>query len=201
MQKVVSNFARRYAVANLVAVLVLLVALVPAALAYTPANNAAPAGAISASNKAVPPGVRILAQFPLAGPPATRMYTQWEHGKTYLYVEQGSQQITTVDITRKKAPHVVNHQPEKAGPMNVDLGEGEPGPRRDVIPGVDNVKDPGTISVLQVGNPQDMQLLRAFGHDASNLVDRDQHLVFFATPSRLLIVEDARWNGMDYVTN
>jgi len=44
-------------------------------------------------------------------------------------------------------------------------------------------------------------VLQAFGRESSNLADRDRNLVFFASPAQLLIVEDGRWNGVDYTIN
>ena len=133
------------------------------------------------------------------------MYTQWEHGKTYLYVEQGSLRLTTVDITKAGNPIAVGHQPEMVGTeQNVIAADGGPlaiSAPHEAIAGVDNVRDRGTLSVLQADDPEDAQLLRLFGRDSKNLVDRDHHLAFFASATRLLIVEDARWNGMTYMIN
>lgn len=176
-----------------------------AALTHFAAISAAPPGATSPLSVALPAGVTVLAQIPLQGPPTTRMYTQWEHGRTYLYVEQGSLQLTTVDITKARSPRVVSHQPAATsntpkliaadgGPLDITAPNS-------AVAGVDNVQDRGTLSVLQADNPEDAQLIRRFGRESSNLVDRDHHLVFFASASRLLIVEDARWNGMNYTTN
>jgi len=67
--------------------------------------------------------------------------------------------------------------------------------------GVDNVRDRGKLSILQPDDPRDAQLLRFFGYNASNLADRDRRLIFFASPTRLLIVEDERWYGVDYTVN
>jgi hypothetical protein len=50
------------------------------------------------------------------GQPVTRMYTQWEYGRTYLYIEHGREQLTTVDVTKKQHPKVVNHEPAQVQP-------------------------------------------------------------------------------------
>jgi hypothetical protein len=47
----------------------------------------------------------------------------------------------------------------------------------------------------------DAPLLQAFGRDSNNLADRDRNLIFFASPTQLVIVEDHRWYGMDYYIN
>jgi hypothetical protein len=51
--------------------------------------------------------------------------------------------------------------------------------------------------VLQINNPEDAPLLQAFGRDNTNLADRDRNLIFLASATRLLIVEDGRWKGLD----
>jgi hypothetical protein len=70
-----------------------------------------------------------------------------------------------------------------------------------VSAGVDNVGGRGTFNILESANPDDAPLLQAFGRESSNLADRDRNLIFFASPAQLLIVEDGRWNGVDYTIN
>jgi len=132
------------------------------------------------------------------------MYTQWEYGRTYLYIEQGDKQLTSIDITRKQILRVVDHHPEQPIAPQLESADGgsiemfrQPGVRA----GVDNVRDRGKLSILQPDDPRDAQLLRFFGYNASNLADRDRRLIFFASPTRLLIVEDERWYGVDYTVN
>jgi hypothetical protein len=146
-----------------------------AALTLFVAINAAPAGATSTLNRGLPPGIKVLAQLPLEGPLATGMYTQWEHGRTYLYVEQGNLKLTTVDITKRRNPKVVNHQPEPVcRTQNLIAAEGGPlertAPNR-AVAGVANVKDRGTLSVLRVDDPEDAQLLRLFGGSAPTRIE------------------------------
>jgi hypothetical protein len=72
-----------------------------------------------------PKGVKVLARVPLEGLPVTGMYTQWEYGRTYLYLERGPQQITAVDITKKSNPLIVDHAPQKIEPERYqELSEG-----------------------------------------------------------------------------
>jgi hypothetical protein len=132
------------------------------------------------------------------------MYTQWEHGRTYLYVEREGANLTAVDLTRKYTPRIVDHQPEQVASPRYQLVEGGPievTPSSAAQAGIDNVRDRGTLSVLQATNPRDSELLQFFGPNSSNLVDRDRRLIFFAYPTRLLIVEDDRWYGVDYSIN
>ena len=133
------------------------------------------------------------------------MYTQWESGRTYLYIEHGREQLTTVDVTKKRNPRLVDHTPAKVEPPRyeetddggtIEVSSGSP-----VVPGFDNVGGRGMFSVLKSSDPDDAPLLRAFAHASSNLADRDRHLDFFASPSQLLIVQDVRWKGMDYTIN
>jgi len=168
------------------------------------AMNLDPTGAVSSVNVPAPPRVKILAQIPLRGLSPTRMYTQWEYGRTYLYIEQGDKQLTSIDITRKQILRVVDHHPEQPIAPQLESADGgsiemfrQPGVRA----GVDNVRDRGKLSILQPDDPRDAQLLRFFGYNASNLADRDRRLIFFASPTRLLIVEDERWYGVDYTVN
>ena len=167
--------------------------------------NAIPGAAVSFASAQVPKGVKVLAQVPLDGPPVTRMYTQWEYGRTYLYIEHGRQQLTTVDVTRKQSPQVVHHEPATVEhSWYQELAEGgtiEISPSRHVNAGVDNVGGRGVFSILESNNPDDAALLQAFGREGSNLADRDRRLIFFASHAQLLIIEDGRWKGMDYTIN
>ena len=175
------------------------------ASSQTRVMNASPAAGIFWANTQVPKGVKVLAQVPLDGLPVTRMYTQWEYGRIYLYIEHGGQQLTTVDVTRKQSPQVVNHEPATVEHgWYQELAEGgtiEVSPYRHVNPGVDNVGGRGMLSALESNDPDDSVLVQAFGRDSSNLADRDRNLIFFASPAQLLIVEDGRWKGMDYSIN
>jgi hypothetical protein len=181
--------------------LVFFLSLAAPAFSQTHIVNALPAAAVSLANTQVPKGVKVLAQVPLDGLPVTRMYTQWEYGRTYLYIEHGRMQLTTVDVTRKRSPQVVNHEPATVEAARYrELAEGgtiEISPPRPVNTGVDNVGGHGLLSILESSDRDDAQLLQAVGRATSNLADRDHHLIFFASPVLLLIVEDGRWKGMD----
>jgi len=188
-----------------VAPLVLIPSLAATAVAQPSVVNAMPAAALSSASAQAPKGVKVLARVSLDGQPVTRMYTQWESGRTYLYIEHGREQLTTVDVTKKQHPKVVNHDPAQVQPTRYEqLAEGgvnEVSPPRYVSAGVDNVGGRGTFSILESANPDDVPLLQAFGRESSNLADRDRNLIFFASPAQLLIVEDGRWNGVDYTIN
>jgi hypothetical protein len=157
--------------------------------------------AASTTSLKAPKGVRVLARVPLDGVPVTRMYTQWESGRTYLYLEHTPQQIVAVDITKKNNPLIVDHAPRKIKPERYqELSEGgtiEVSPTWHVNTGVDNIGGRGILSVLQSSRSDDAQLLQAFGSEDSNLVEPCRNLVFFASPARLLVIEDARGIGND----
>jgi hypothetical protein len=70
-----------------------------------------------------------------------------------------------------------------------------------VVAGADNLGGRGMLSILESTNAADAPILRAFGRYSSNLADRDRNLIFFASPTQLVIVEDHRWYGMDYSNN
>ena len=146
-----------------------------------------------------PKGVKVLARVPLDGLPVTRMYTQWEYGRTYLYLEHGPQQITAVDITGKNNPLIVDHAPGKIEPERYqELFEGgtiDISPIWHVNTRVDNIGGRGILSVLQSSHSDDEQLLQAFGPEDNNLVEPCRNLVFFASPARLSVIEDARGKG------
>lgn len=167
----------------------LFLSLTASAFPQTSGLNAIPAVAVSPSGMPTPQGVKVLAQVPLGGQPVTRMYTQWESGHTYLYIEHGRQQLTAVDVTRKRNPQVVTHAPAKAEAARYEeLAEGgtiEVSSPSQVNAGFDSVGGRGTFSVLQNDSSEDVSLLQAFGRDSSNLADRDRNLIFFASPTQL----------------
>jgi len=193
-------------VAKIVApTLAFLLSLATPAFSQTRAMNAVPAAAVSSASAQLPKGVKVLAQVPLPGLPVTRMYTQSESGRTYLYIEHGRRQLTTVDVTKKQNPQIVDHAPAKVEPTRYqDLAEGgtiEVASPWQVKAGIDNVSGRGMFSILESSDPDDALLLQVFARANSNLADRDRHLIFFQSPAQLLIVEDARWKGMDYTIN
>jgi hypothetical protein len=157
-----------------------------------------PAVAMSSSIAPLPNGVKILARVPLEGTPVTRMYTQREYGHTFLYIEHGPQSLTTVDVTKKRTPRIVEHRPAQVEPVRYELlsegGSMENWPRH-VTAGVDNL---GIFnSVLESSDPNDAKLLQVFAEN-TNLVDRDSRLVYFASRSQLLIVQDNRPTRFDF---
>jgi len=162
-----------------------------------------PAVAVSSPMAPLPKGVKVLASVPLQGKPIIRMYTQREYGHTFLYIEHGPQSLTTVDVSKKKNPRIVEHQPAKVEPVRYEpLSEGgsmEIWPRH-VTAGVDNVRGRGVFSVLESSDANDAKLLQAFVAENTSLVDRDSRLVYFASPSQLFILQDNRPTAYD-VTN
>jgi len=156
-----------------------------------------PAAAVGSPIAPLPKGVKVLAAVPLEGWP-TRMYTQREYGHTFLYIEHGQQPITTVDVTKKRSPRIVEHQPAKVERVRYEpLFEGgsiENWPQH-VTAGVDNLG--GRASVLESSDPSDAKLLQTFLVENMNLVDRDSRLVYFASRSQLLIVQDNRSTPFD----
>ena len=185
--------------------LVFFLSLTAPAVSQTNLVNATPDAAVSSVSTPVPKGVKVLARVALPGLPVTRMYTQWESGRNFLYIEHGSDQITTVDITKKRNPQVVNREPAPVEPRRFEqLAEGTEivvSPPVRVVAGADTLGGRGMLSILESTNAADAPVLQAFGRDGSNLADRDRNLIFFASPTQLVIVEDHRWYGMDYYTN
>jgi hypothetical protein len=64
--------------------------------------------------------------------------------------------------------------------------------------GIDNLGGRGMLSILASSDSDDVRLLQAFGRGSSNLVDRDAHLIFFASPAQLLVVQDHRLSTAGY---
>ena len=112
------------------------------------------------------------------------MYTQLEYGRTYLYIEHGRYAFTTVDVSNKQNPQVVNHAPRNIEPVVYEqLFEGgsiEVSPSPKVQDGIDSTGGRGMRSVLESRDANDAQLLGVFGQVYANLADRDRRLVYFA---------------------
>ena len=171
------------------------------ALAQARPIDVFPAVVTTSPKGPLPQGVKVLARVPLQGTPITRMYTQREYRHTYLYIEHGQQSLTTVDITKNRNPRIVGHRPAIVEPVRYEeLSEGgtmEIWPRN-VSAGIDSLVGRGALSVLDNGDPDDAKLLQAFGPESTNLVDRDNRVVYFASPSQLLIVQDNRYTPLDF---
>ena len=133
------------------------------------------------------------------------MYTQDEYGHTYLYIEHGSQPLTVVDVTKKRNPQLVAHKPDDIEPARYEqLWEGgsiQVSPLFTVSAGFDSRGVHGLQSTLKAGDPTDAKLLRAFGQNYANLVDRDRRLVYFASPRYLFVVQDSRLTAIDFIND
>jgi len=186
-------------------VLALFLSFVVPAFSQTRVVNSVPAAALSSTTAPAPKGAKVLAQVPLDGQPVIRMFTQSELGRTYLYLEHGSQPITALDVTNKRNPQVINRQPAKVeAPRFEELSEGgtiEVSSAWEASAGYDSSADGrGAFSVLHGNDPDDPPLLEAFGRNRINLIDPDRHLIFFASSTQLLVVEDGRWKGIGYTS-
>jgi len=115
-----------------------------------------------------------------------------------VYIEHGQQPLTAVDVTKKRSPRIVQHQPAQVEAVRyeplVEGGSIENWPQQ-VTAGVDNRGGRG--SVLESSDPNDSKLLQAFVVENTNLVDRDSRLVYFASQSQLLIVQDSGGTSFD----
>ena len=183
-----------------IAALLLCISLTFPGSAQTNLLKVFPVIAVSSSTSQLPKGVKVVARVPLEAMPITGMYTQREYGRTYLYIEHGRQSITTVDVTNKRNPRLVDDEPGKVDP--IVYGEpSESGPievsHRHVFAGIDSRGGSEMYDVLHSSDPQDAKLLQALGQ-GNNLADRDSRLVYFASPSQLLIIQDNRWTRVDF---
>jgi len=189
----------------LVAVLVLLAVFAVPMSGQIHASNLFPAIRAASNSSELPKVVKIVTFVPLPGQAATRMYTQDEYGRTYLYVEHGAQSLTVVDITKKCYPQMVDHKPGSVELARYEQlwggGSIQASPLFTVSKGFDNQGARGMLSTLESCNLQDAKLLRAFGANYANLVDRDRRLVFFASPRYLFVVQDSRLTTLDLLNN
>ena len=184
-----------------IAALMLCTSLTFPALAQSSLLNVFPAIAVNSPTVQLPKGVKVVARVSLEGMPVTGMYTQREYGRTYLYIEHGQQSITSVDVTKKRNPRLVDHVPAKVDPVRYEeLFEGGTIEisHRHVFAGIANVGGRGMLSVLDKDDIEDAQLLKALGQGDRNVVDRDSQLVYLVSPSQLLIVQDNRWTPVDF---
>lgn len=153
----------------------------------------------------LPKGVKIIASLALDDQPATRMYTQDEYGRTYLYIEHGSQSLTAVDVTKKSKPRVVEHEAGRIEPARYEQpwegGSIQVSPLFTVSKGFDSQGGRGMLSTLESRNADDAKLLRAFGQQYVNLVDPDRRLAFFASARYLFVVRDNRLTAIDFNNN
>lgn len=199
--KLITTFTKR---ASLVTILFLSVANA-GGFAQMHMVNALPAVAAATENTQLPKGVEVIGRVALDGQPVIRMYTQWEYGRTYLYIEHSRQSLTAVDVTQKRNPEVVNHVPAKITPVRYEeLAEGgtiQISPLWNVNAGIDNLGGCGMLSILHSGDPADAEVLNAFSPEYSNLADRDDRLVYLASASQLLILRDKRLTAIDYTVN
>ena len=173
--------------------------------AQTRISNMFPAVAAASSSSQLPKGLKIIASIPLQGEPVTRMYTQDEYGHTYLYIEHSAQSLTVIDVAKQRNPQLVDHKPGSIEPTRYEqLWEGgsiQVSPLFTVSMGFDNQGVRGTLSTLEISNPEDARLLRAFGENYANLVDRDRRLLFFASARYLFVVQDGRLTATDFISD
>jgi len=159
-------------------------------------EKAVPPFAVTAANPHLPAGAKLVGRVRLDGRPVTHMYTQSEYGRMYLYIGHGQYSFTTVDISEEQNPQVVNHTPGNVDPALYERlfkgGSVDVSPSWEIITGVDNWGSSEIRSVLEASDPNDASLLRALGPEYANLADRDRRLVYFASPSQLLVIQDSR---------
>ena len=182
--------------------LCLLAAPVVTASAQARGSGAYSTVAVSSANPQLPKGIKLIARISLQGQPITRMYMQSEYGHSYLYLEHGRESLTSVDVSKKQTPHVVDHRPGRMEPAQYEqLAEGgtiQLSPLFTVSQEFDNQGIKGMLSILQSSDSEDAKLLQAFGPGYSNLADRDRRLVFFASPLQLVVLEDNRLEATGY---
>ena len=146
---------------------------------------------------------RVIAHLPLSGG-AQQMFLQQEDRRQYLYVQQSSQQGTTViDVTKPERPKVVtqvplenltvvgsglaiSETPENSAIERTSLATGNAeGPR-----GSDTVFE--SVRVLDVSDPAHPRTVQNFDGVTSILQDSARNLVYVANGDGVWIVSHQR---------
>ena len=149
--------------------------------------------ALFASNHKAPDrngeSANVIAHVPLSGPSATRMFTQYQDGRRYLYVDQGAVNgVTVIDVSRPSHPVVVRHTtwPNDSASGDVrflgsDLAISE-------VPAQTVNQAPRTLNVLDVVDAGRPAVLQTFSGVTSVLSDQPRNLLYVANNDGLWIL-------------
>jgi hypothetical protein len=131
----------------------------------------------------------VIAHLALPGPPASQMLLRSQNGKEYLYLDQGKQEISVVDVSNPRQPKLINRaawpQQVAAGQLQL-IGSGlaiSENPQNQPA-----LKAPENINILDLTNPAQPQVLAHFSGVTSVLPDNARNLVFLANANGLWIV-------------
>jgi hypothetical protein len=126
------------------------------------------------------------------------MFTQREHGRTYLYLQRSADDgFTAVDITNLKAPRFVERQPvprRAATPPAERLGEYtaiETAQKAELRPTAALVVTLKTIRLIDVTDPDHPSRVRYLKVLPPRLGDPENHRIFIASADTLYILREA----------
>jgi hypothetical protein len=155
---------------------------------------------ILANTKPTEVPAKVIAHLPLQGAPGSEMLLQSKGEKQYLYVQKASKQgFTVIDVTRPKAPSLVNASAsssdptagklEMAGP-DVGLAEVPDKSSKGVIRNTDNPTE--TVKILDLSDPAHPKVLQTFTGVTSILQDPGRGLIYLANSDGLWILNHSR---------
>jgi hypothetical protein len=139
------------------------------------------------------PPATVIAHLLLAGTSVSQMFVHEQAGNQYLYIEQGKEGFTIVDVTKANQPRVVDRvawpKESDAGTLRLigaDLALSE---IRDGASGTVNVGTPTqSVNVLDIRDPSKVQTLQTFSGVTGVLADNERDLIYIATGEGLWIL-------------
>ena len=144
------------------------------------------------------PRAQIVSHLPSRGSPVVEMFTQREHGRTYLYLQRSADDgFTAVDITNLKAPRFVERQPvprRAATPPAERLGEYtaiETAQKAELRPTAALVVTLKTIRLIDVTDPDHPSRVRYLKVLPPRLGDPENHRIFIASADTLYILRES----------
>ncbi len=133
----------------------------------------------------------VIAHLALPGPSPSQMLLRRQNGKQYLYLDQGKQEISVVDVSNPRQPKLINRaawpQQVAAGQLQL-IGSGlaiSENPQNQPARST-----PENVNILDLTNPAQPQVLAHFSGVTSVLPDNARNLVFLANADGLWIVHE-----------
>ncbi len=133
----------------------------------------------------------VIAHLALPGPSPSQMLLRRQHGKQYLYVDQGKQDISVVDVSNPRKPKLISRaawpQQGASGQLQfIDSGLAiSENPQNQPA-----LSAPENVNILDLTNPAQPQVLAHFSGVTSVLPDNARNLVFLANANGLWIVHE-----------
>ncbi len=133
----------------------------------------------------------VIAHLALPGPSPSQMFLRNQNGKQYLYVDQGKQEISVVDVSNPRHPKLLSRA---AWPQQVASGQLQligSGLALSENPQNQSARSaPENVNILDLTNPAQPQVLAHFSGVTGVVPDNARNLVFLANGDGLWIVHD-----------